>query len=76
MKEKHIAYIVMAFIGLFMIGFSLLVTVNRSNKLARMQEEQAALPDVWAFILPDGSIYIPAEELDGDDVQITVTRKP
>lgn len=76
MKEKSLAYLVMAFIGLFMIGFSLLVTVNRSNKLARMQDEQAVFSDLCVFILPDGSVYIPAEELEGDNIQITFTRKP
>ncbi len=75
MRERSIAYAALTLIGLFLIGFSLFVTVNRTNKLARMQEEQTdPNNEICVFILPDGSLYIPAEELEGN-ITFTFTRK-
>ncbi len=76
MRERSIAYAALTLIGLFLIGFSLFVTVNRTNKLVRIQEEQTTFDELCVFIMPDGALYIPAEELEGDNITFHFTRKP
>lgn len=76
MKEIRIAHVVLVFIGLLFIGAALFVTTERTNRLARMQAEQDDFNnDICIFILPDGSLYIPALELENEHIECHF-RKP
>ena len=63
MKEINAVHIILAFVVLFLIGVALLVTIECSNKIARMHIEEQHDFDNYAFIMPDNEVLIPAKHI-------------
>ncbi len=82
MKEIKIARICLALIGLCLVAISVLVSSHRSNSISKDEMEQAANPylieddELLVFLMPDGSLYIPAEEFQGRSISFKITPKP
>ena len=76
MKEIKIASIVVTFIGLCLLALTVMVSIYRCKSNSTEEFEQAAKPDlneVIVFVMPDGALYIPAEELEGRKITFTFT---
>lgn len=66
MKEIKIAKIVITFVGLLLLGLTLFVCTYKPS--SRIEDEQVAADyqDLCIFIMPDGSVYIPAEVFEAE----------
>ena len=67
---KYLVHFILFCIGLFMVCVALGISYTRSCELENQREEM----EINIFILPDGSLYIPAEELQQDIIECRFKR--